>query len=215
MSNRRNKQFAPSYLTGFRGNVNDAAGGVSRAPTAPCRPQPGINIANCAADAVDSSRYRTFTGDNGAKDDHPVLGPAAGRRSDPLKWPPGQRCSLRWDRPRAASEQGCNCSYPGPSPRRIRSWRHRMAEHDLRQSLEVGDDHRTVATAEVITLKHPAARPGCLCRPSPATSPQAAALASSMPCWTFPRSGKARIWKWYSGLATANHCSGSRSAART
>jgi hypothetical protein len=67
MSNRRNKQFAPSYLTGFRGNVNDAAGGVSRAPTAPCRPQPGINIANCAADAVDSSRYRTFTGDNGAK----------------------------------------------------------------------------------------------------------------------------------------------------
>jgi hypothetical protein len=26
-----------------------------------------------------------------------------------------------------------------------------MAEHDLRQSLEVGDDDRTVATAEVIT----------------------------------------------------------------
>ena len=33
----------------------------------------------------------------------------------------------------------------------IRSWRHRMAEHDLRQRVEVSDDDRAVATAEVIT----------------------------------------------------------------
>ena len=33
----------------------------------------------------------------------------------------------------------------------IRSWRHRMAEHDLRQRVEVSDDDRTVATAEVTT----------------------------------------------------------------
>jgi hypothetical protein len=40
---------------------------------------------------------------------------------------------------------------PLPMNRGIRSWRHRMAEHDLRQSVEVSDDDRTVATAEVIT----------------------------------------------------------------
>jgi len=33
----------------------------------------------------------------------------------------------------------------------IRSWRHRMAGHDLRQHVEVSDDDRTVATAEVTT----------------------------------------------------------------
>ena len=33
----------------------------------------------------------------------------------------------------------------------IRSWRHRMAGHDLRQRVEVTDDDRTVATAEVTT----------------------------------------------------------------
>jgi hypothetical protein len=33
----------------------------------------------------------------------------------------------------------------------IRSWKDRMAEHDLRQRVEVSDDDRTVATAEVIT----------------------------------------------------------------
>ena len=33
----------------------------------------------------------------------------------------------------------------------IRSWRHRMAGHDLRQRVEVSDDDRTVATAEVTT----------------------------------------------------------------
>jgi hypothetical protein len=32
-----------------------------------------------------------------------------------------------------------------------RSWRHRMAGHDLRQRVEVSDDDRAVATAEVIT----------------------------------------------------------------
>ncbi len=39
---------------------------------------------------------------------------------------------------------------PGSAPG-IRSWRHRMAGHDLRQRVEVSDDDRTVATAEVIT----------------------------------------------------------------
>jgi hypothetical protein len=34
---------------------------------------------------------------------------------------------------------------------RIRSWRHRLAGHDLRQRVEVSDDDRTVATAEVTT----------------------------------------------------------------
>jgi hypothetical protein len=33
----------------------------------------------------------------------------------------------------------------------IRSWRHRAAGHDLSQHVEVSDDDRTVATAEVTT----------------------------------------------------------------
>src|SRR5512133_2658174 len=33
----------------------------------------------------------------------------------------------------------------------IRSWRHRLAGRDLRQRVEVSDDDRTVATAEVTT----------------------------------------------------------------
>ncbi len=33
----------------------------------------------------------------------------------------------------------------------IRSWKDRVAEHDLRQRVEVSDDDRTVATAEVTT----------------------------------------------------------------
>jgi hypothetical protein len=39
---------------------------------------------------------------------------------------------------------------PGSVPR-IRSWRHRMAEPDLRQHVEVSDDDRTVVTADVTT----------------------------------------------------------------
>ncbi len=39
---------------------------------------------------------------------------------------------------------------PGPMLG-IRSWRHRIAGHALRQRVEVSDDDRTVATAEVIT----------------------------------------------------------------
>jgi len=35
---------------------------------------------------------------------------------------------------------------PEPVPG-IRSWKHRMAEHDLRQGIEVSDDDRTVNTA--------------------------------------------------------------------
>ena len=41
-------------------------------------------------------------------------------------------------------------SAPGSVPG-IRSWRHRMAGHVLRQRVEVSDDDRTVATAEVTT----------------------------------------------------------------
>jgi hypothetical protein len=33
----------------------------------------------------------------------------------------------------------------------IRSWKHRITGHDLRQHVEVSDDDRTVATAEVTT----------------------------------------------------------------
>ena len=43
-----------------------------------------------------------------------------------------------------------NCSAPRPVLG-IRSWRHRVAEHDLHQRVEVSDDDRTVATAEVTT----------------------------------------------------------------
>jgi hypothetical protein len=43
---------------------------------------------------------------------------------------------------------------PGSVPG-IRSWRHRMAGHDLRQRVEVSDDDRTVATAEVTTSEGP------------------------------------------------------------
>ena len=39
---------------------------------------------------------------------------------------------------------------PGPVPR-IRSWRYRMADHDLHRRVEVSDDGRTLATAEVTT----------------------------------------------------------------
>jgi len=39
---------------------------------------------------------------------------------------------------------------PGSVPG-IRSWRHRIAEHDRRQRVEVSDDDRIVATAEVTT----------------------------------------------------------------
>ena len=41
---------------------------------------------------------------------------------------------------------------PAPgSALRIRRWRYRMAEHDLRQRVEISDDGRTLATAEVAT----------------------------------------------------------------
>jgi hypothetical protein len=39
---------------------------------------------------------------------------------------------------------------PG-SAQRIRGWRYRMAEHDLRQRIEVSDDDHTLASAEVTT----------------------------------------------------------------
>ncbi len=41
---------------------------------------------------------------------------------------------------------------PAPGPAlRIRSWRYHMAEHDLRQRVEVSDDGRTLGAAEVST----------------------------------------------------------------
>jgi len=52
---------------------------------------------------------------------------------------------------RAAAAGSFTPPAPLPVSLGIRSWRHRMAEHDLRQRVEVSDDDRTVATAEVIT----------------------------------------------------------------
>ena len=49
---------------------------------------------------------------------------------------------------------------PGSVPG-IRSWRHRMAGHDLRQRVEVSDDDRTVATAEVTTSEGSGGKAGC------------------------------------------------------
>ena len=65
---------------------------------------------------------------------------------------------------------------PGPVPG-IRSWRHRMAGHDLRQRVEVSDDDRTVATAEVTTSEGPGGTARVWLRAEPGTSLQGAARA--------------------------------------
>ena len=74
---------------------------------------------------------------------------------------------------------------PGSAPG-IRSWRHRMAGHDLRQRVEVSDDDRTVATAEVITSEGSGGTARVSLRAEPGhTSLQGAARAWSMLCWIF------------------------------
>ena len=70
-----------------------------------------------------------------------------------------------------------------------------MAVHDRQQHVEVGDDDRTVAAAEVTTSEESGGTARASCVPSPGTSLRAAGRASSMPCWTFPRCRKAHAWK--------------------
>jgi hypothetical protein len=72
---------------------------------------------------------------------------------------------------------------PGSVPG-IRSWRHRMAGHVLRQRVEVSDDDRTVATAEVITSEGSGgtARVSLRAEPGRITPGRRAARAWSMPC---------------------------------
>jgi hypothetical protein len=62
-----------------------------------------------------------------------------------------ERRAAKAEQARAAAAGSFTPPAPLPVNLGIRSWRHRMAEHDLRQRVEVSDDDRTVATAEVIT----------------------------------------------------------------
>ena len=89
-----------------------------------------------------------------------------------------------------------------------------MTEHDLSQRLEVGDDDRTVATAEVTTSAESGGTARASCTPSPGISRPAAARAWSTRCWTCPKCAAAPAWKWRSGWAIPSHCGGFRNAAR-
>ena len=60
--------------------------------------------------------------------------------------PPRQMTREKGEPPMSAAKKRAPGSVLG-----IRSWRHRMAGHVLRQRVEVSDDDRTVATAEVTT----------------------------------------------------------------
>jgi hypothetical protein len=62
-----------------------------------------------------------------------------------------KRRAAKAEQARAAAAGSFTPPAPLPVNLGIRSWRHRMAGHDLRQRVEVSDDDRTVATAEVIT----------------------------------------------------------------
>src|SRR5713101_2659810 len=62
-----------------------------------------------------------------------------------------KRRAAKAEQARAAAAGSFTPPAPLPMNLGIRSWRHRMAGHDLRQRVEVSDDDRTVATAEVIT----------------------------------------------------------------
>ncbi len=116
---------------------------------------------------------------------------------------------------RAAAAGSFTPPAPLPVSLGIRSWRHRMAEHDLRQRVEVSDGDRTVATAEVITSEGSGgtARVSLRAEPGHITPGRRACLVDA--CWIFPRCSKAHAWRRHSGLAMASHCAGSRSAART
>ena len=90
-----------------------------------------------------------------------------------------------------------------------------MAGHHLHQHVEVSDDGRTVAAAEVIISGEPGGTARVSLRAEAGTSLQAAARAWSTRCWTFPRCGKARAWRRHSRSAMASHCCDFSSAART
>ena len=62
-----------------------------------------------------------------------------------------KRRAAKAEQARAAAAGSFTPPAPLPVSLGIRSWRHRMAGHDLRQRVEVSDDDRTVATAEVTT----------------------------------------------------------------
>src|SRR5260370_3327272 len=64
-----------------------------------------------------------------------------------------KRRNANAEQARAAAAGSFTPPAPLPMNLGIRSWRHRMAEHDLRQRVEVSDDDRTVATAEVTTCE--------------------------------------------------------------
>ena len=83
------------------------------------------------------------------------------------------------------------------------------------QRVEVSDDDRTVATAEVTTSEGSGGTARVSLQAEPGTSPQGAARAWSTLCWIFPRCRKAHAWRPHSGSAMASHCTGFRSAART
>jgi len=90
-----------------------------------------------------------------------------------------------------------------------------MAGHDLCQRVEVSDDDRTVATAEVITSEGSGGTARVSLRAEPGHITPGHRASWSMLCWIFPRCRKARVWRRDSGLAMASHCTGFRSAART
>ena len=62
-----------------------------------------------------------------------------------------KRRAAKAEQARAAAAGSFTPPAPLPMNLGIRSWRYRMAGHDLRQRVEVSDDDRTVATAEVTT----------------------------------------------------------------
>ena len=62
-----------------------------------------------------------------------------------------KRRAAKAEQARAAAAGSFTPPAPLPVNLGIRSWRHHMAEPDLRQRVEVSDDDRTVATAEVTT----------------------------------------------------------------
>ena len=65
-----------------------------------------------------------------------------------------------------------------------------MARQELHRHVEISDDERTVAAAEV-TSEGPGGTAWASLRAASGTLPPAAARAWSMPCWTFPKYGKA------------------------
>ena len=92
---------------------------------------------------------------------------------------------------------------PPESVPEIRSRRQSMAEHDLRQRVEVSDDGRTVATAEVTASEGLGGTVRVSLHAEPGHITRDAARAWSMLCWIFPRRRKARAWRQYCRLAMA------------